>query len=463
MSASPPVTPARHRRRRKIIISMVAVLLVLGIVGGAIAYRMVNAIVDAEQAAVVPLPTRSTNFGAYSVPTPTPQPVATGVVETADPPGPGVSATIASVSAPTATAAVLAPTVTSPAQSGPAPTATLDPYRPLPTGDDPSHFDVLTGLWGAVENNDPGTSDVWGGKTDIYLMLLGVDRRADGGDQNADVILVVHVDLINERVSAISVPRDLLVDIPGVGQDKINSAYNYGYKGDPTNKASGVAKMRDTIESVLQVPIDGYILVDFNGFTDVVDEMGGVDINVPGLLIDDDYPTADYGTETVTFLPGEQHMDGERALKYVRTRHQDSDDGRRERQIQVLRALFLRAKTFGSITNGFKIVSTLGGAVQTNFSLEQQLTLAKLGYDMQDADIYTASLTPPLINGQFLDNGAWVYMGDAAQIRAWAQGNLATDPQPVQQATPGAATSTEFTGTGTWSPYPATPTAADTP
>ena len=111
---------------------MFAVLLVLGIVGGAIAYRMVNAIVDAEQAAVVPLPTRSINFGGISVATVTPQTVATGVGETADPTGTadtGVTATTANVSVPTATAAALAPTVTSPAQSGPAPTATLRPYR----------------------------------------------------------------------------------------------------------------------------------------------------------------------------------------------------------------------------------------------------------------------------------------------------------------------------------------------
>jgi LCP family protein required for cell wall assembly len=315
------------------------------------------------------------------------------------------------------------------------PTATIDPWAPLPTGDDPSHLDVLGDLWSAVGADDPGTSKVWGGKTDIYILVLGVDRRVEGGDQNADVILIAHVDLINAKVSAVSIPRDLLVDIPGVGPDKINSSYNYGYQANPTDPVSGVAKVRDTIESVFGIPIDGYVMVDFNGFVDVVNEMGGVDIDVPALIIDPEYPTTDYGTENVTFLPGMQHMSGETALVYVRTRHQDSDDGRRDRQIQVLRALFKKAKSVGSLTNGFQIINAMGDAIQTSFSLEQQLTLAKLGYSMTDDEIYTASLTAPLISGGYIATGAWVYQGDLGVIRTWISQNLATNPQMVASDT----------------------------
>jgi len=137
-------------------------------------------------------------------------------------------------------------------------------------------------------------------------------------------------------------------------------------------------------------------------------------------------------------------------LKYVRTRHQDSDDGRRERQIQVLRGLFVQAKSAESLTNGFKIISALGGAVQTSFSTEQQLTLAKLGYGMQDGDIYTASMGSPLITGGYIATGAWVYQGDLAQIRTWVVTNLATNPQPIAAGTSGSSTATEF---------PITPTA----
>ena len=164
--------------------------------------------------------------------------------------------------------------------------------------------------------------------------------------------------------------------------------------------------MRDTLESVFGVYVDGYIMVDFNGFTDVIDAMGGVVVDVPTEIVDDQYPTADYGTEVVRFMPGRQLMNGDRALKYVRTRHQDSDDGRRERQLQVLRALFEQAKSFDSITNGFEIITALGGSVQTSFYLDQQLTLAQLGYSMDDGDIPALSLTAPLIWGGYADSGA---------------------------------------------------------
>ncbi|HRA47522.1 MAG TPA: LCP family protein [Thermomicrobiales bacterium] len=461
MTASQPRRRTRSKKR-KLIYALLTVFVLFGVATGVYVYRLIDAVVDAEQAAVVPLPTRSTGFGASgnptmvpTVPGPTQTPGAPGSIVagtnlTAVPTLPTQGTSTPAVPGPSATADQPTNTATTSPTPDPNATATIDPYLPLPTAEDVSHFDVLSDLWGAVAADDPGTSAVWGGKRSINLLLLGVDRRADGGDQNADVIMIVHVDLINSKVSSVSIPRDLLVDIPGIGADKINSAYNYGHQADPYNKAAGVAKMRDTIESVFQIPIDGYVLVDFNGFVDVVDAMGGVTLNVPSLLIDDNYPTADYGTETVTFLPGEQHMSGERALKYVRTRHQDSDDGRRERQIQVLRGLFVQAKSAESLTNGFKIISALGGAVQTSFSTEQQLTLAKLGYGMQDDDIYTASMGSPLITGGYIASGAWVYQGDLAQIRTWVIANLATNPQPIAAGTSGSSTATEF---------PITPTA----
>jgi anionic cell wall polymer biosynthesis LytR-Cps2A-Psr (LCP) family protein len=155
--------------------------------------------------------------------------------------------------------------------------------------------------------------------------------------------------------------------------------------------------------------------------------MGGVDVNVPTEIVDDQYPTDTFGTEVVRFTPGVQHMDGERALKYVRTRHQDSDDGRRERQLQVLRALFEQAKSFDSITNGFEIIRALGGSVQTSFFLDQQLTLAQLGYAMNDGDIQLSSLTAPLIWGGYTDNGAWVYFSDPVAVRDWVTQSLSTN------------------------------------
>ena len=120
-------------------------------------------------------------------------------------------------------------------------------------------------------------------------------------------------------------------------------------------------------------------------------------------------------------------MNGDRALKYVRTRHQDSDDGRRARQLQVIRALFDKAKSFDSISNGFEVITALGDSVQTGFYLDQQLTLAQIGYGMDDQDIQLLSLGEPLIWGGYADSGAWVYFSDPVQVRAWVADSLSTD------------------------------------
>ena len=421
----------RNSRRRKVLAVFLVLVIGLGTVGGVYAWRIVNAIVTAQETAVYPLPPRDNDL-ALAAPTITPE-----VVETSDP-------QVTTV-APTATppAVDVGSMSSQPSATATQPIASFDPQ--LPTSDDPSRISVIQDLIGAsVGEENPGASTVWGGKRSITIMLLGVDKRPDGGDQNADVIIIANVDLTAQKVAAVSIPRDLLVEIPGVGQDKINSAYNYGVKSNTESKIAGAALMRDTIESTFGVLIDGYILVDFNGFTEVIDAMGGVSVDVPALIVDQEYPTDDYGTEVVRFVPGRQSMDGDQALKYVRTRHDDSDDGRRERQLQVLRALFAKAKSFDSIINGYDVVTALGSSVQTSFFLEQQLTLAQIGYAMDNQDIQLSNLAEPLIWGGYLDSGAWVYFSDPVQVQSWLADSLSTD----------------FTTAGTSISTPATPVSA---
>ena len=264
-------------------------------------------------------------------------------------------------------------------------------------GDNPSAFDIVRNVVGAgMDSGDPGTSDVWNGKTSLTILVVGLDRRPDGGDQNADVIMIAQLDLINKTVRAVSLPRDLLVQIPNIGYDKINSAYNYGIKANPNDPVAGIAMVRDTVEYNFGIPIDEYVLIDFNGFKDVIDATGGIDINVPYDITDDEYPTEDYNIESVHFAAGPMHMDGETALKYVRTRHADSDDQRRERQLQVLQALFDQGKSAGSINKIDNMILALGGSAQTSFTLEQQLTLARLALQLDSSEIILSSLAPPL-------------------------------------------------------------------
>lgn len=426
--------PHRGRRRLALALSFVALVLI-----GAIGYqgwRIVEAIVQAEQSAVIAWPTRepSNSQSVALVPTDTTEPApATSPTATATvTPSDYVSATDgaqptppAAVPSPTATLAL--PTMTAVTSAAAPPTATATPALAQGPGET-SHLSVVKDILGAgVEGGDPGRASVWGGRTSLNILIVGVDRRAEGGDQNADVLIIAHVDLINKRVAAVSLPRDLLVDIPGIGADKINGAYNYGVLSDPDSAVSGVAKVRDTIESYLGVPLDGYVLIDFNGFEAVVDSVGGVDIDVPYEIVDEEYPTEDYGVETIRFEPGMQHMDGETALKYVRTRHADSDDARRERQYQVLLALFDKGKSIGSVTRADEMIVALGRSVQTSFPLDQQLTLARLGNDIDREDIRLSVLGPPLLESGYTEDGRWVYIGDQVTVANFVRDALRTD------------------------------------
>jgi LCP family protein required for cell wall assembly len=394
-------------------------------------WRVVSAIVDAEQAAVVPLPTRETEV-AFTIgnettvtptatvtlaPSPTPQPTASQTEDTN-------AADRQTPARPTEAQAVLSPSATR-VNITPSPTPTA---RPPAKSESPSRLDVVRRIVEAsMADGDPAHSAVWQGKTDLYVLVIGVDRRPDGGDQNADVIILAHLDLVHRRLAAVSIPRDLLVEIPGVGPDKINSSYNYGHQAKPDDPVAGVVKVRDTVEHVFRVPIDHYVLVDFNGFKTVVDALGGIEVDVPYLIHDDQYPTEDYGTEVVEFAPGRQHMDGDRALKYVRTRHADSDDARRERQLDVLLAIFDKGKSFRSVTRADEIILAVGDAVQTSFQLEEQLTLARLAREFERDDIKLTTLGEPLLQGGFIEDGRWVYTGDLDAIRAFIEQALDTE------------------------------------
>ncbi len=322
--APPPSTAARlgilHNRRRKAVAAALVILTVVALVLAIQSWRVLSAIVDVEHSAVVPLPPSDialvTATTVAETPTALPVVGATGVSTSSD------------------SAAVPSPSV---APTLPAPIATPEPER----SDPPSKLEVAQQLVDAgINGGDPGDSEIWGGKTELNILVLGVDKRADGGDQNADVIIIAHLDLVNHRLAGVSLPRDLQVEIPGVGEDKINGSYNYGVVASPDDPVAGVAKVRDTIESLFGIPIDGYVLVDFSGFSDVVDAMGGITVDVPYEIVDEEYPTEDYGITTIQFDPGVQEMDGEQALIYVRTRHADSDDARRQRQLDVIRAIF---------------------------------------------------------------------------------------------------------------------------
>ncbi|MEJ5343567.1 MAG: LCP family protein [Chloroflexus sp.] len=185
------------------------------------------------------------------------------------------------------------------------------------------------------------------------ILVVGVDIRRDRPEEGvrSDTLMLIRFDGMGGWVNLLSIPRDTQVELDELGPSKINAAYAYGYRhatelyGDGvTPEQAGMAYAADTVSRFLNfdqrgMRVDYVVQVDFDGFAALIDALGGITIDVPRRIVDEAYPTPDYGVMRVEFEPGSQRMDGARALIYARTRHADSDFGRTERQQQVVQAI----------------------------------------------------------------------------------------------------------------------------
>lgn len=202
------------------------------------------------------------------------------------------------------------------------------------------------------------------------VLLLGVDRRGEGeGGTRSDVNIVVYVDPVKHFASMLSIPRDTRVYIPDCEcYRKINAAYSIGetYYADA---GGGPGLAMRTVQFLIDVPVDYYAEIDFQGFERIVDLVGGIIIDVPTPLEDNEYPTPDYGYTRIYIPAGLQHMDGRTALQYARSRHADSDIGRNRRQQQVLMAIrdrVLRLDTLTDIDKMTDLLNQLSGSLRTD-------------------------------------------------------------------------------------------------
>ncbi len=192
----------------------------------------------------------------------------------------------------------------------------------------------------------------------LSVLLLGVDEReGDRGRTDSMIVLTVNPNL--GSVKMVSIPRDTRTVIAGRdGEDKINHAYAFG----------GVELAMETVERFLDIPIDYYVKVNMEGFSGLVDAVGGVSVTNPFAFT--------YGEDQ--FSTGEITLDGESALNYTRMRYEDprGDFGRQERQRAIIKAVLDKGASLSSLTNFDKIFAELGQSVKTNLSFEQMLGIA---------------------------------------------------------------------------------------
>lgn len=226
----------------------------------------------------------------------------------------------------------------------------------------------------------------------VSILLMGVEDYSTGGKNGrTDTLMVATFSPTDERLKLLSIPRDTFVDIAGRDrQDKINHAHAFGGK-----------KMTiETVENLLDIPIDYYATVNFDAFKNVVDILGGIKVDVP---FDFKQNSDDRVAEKLQFYEGEMTLDGRHALAYARMRKSDprGDIGRNERQQEVIQAIIKKSLSASTVTKIDDLAAEFGKNVETNMSIGEGMAFLKEYSDFSTSKIdkLTLETYPERING----------------------------------------------------------------
>jgi len=261
----------------------------------------------------------------------------------------------------------------------------------------------------------------------VTVLLLGSDRREGWTHWRTDSIILVAVDTRGHTAGLLSIPRDLWVYIPGRGNERINTAELWGELGK--YPGGGPALIKKTIEYNLGLPVHYYVRVDLQGFVKIIDTLGGVTVDVDCPLSDrfpdPDSPT---GFTDLDLSPGIYHLDGKTALYYSRSRLSTSDYDRSRRQQKVIRGIWEQALRLDILPKIPELWQTLGDTFQTDLSLEQVLTLAYLGTQMEPQNIHGHFIGRSAVTGWVTPKGAQVMLPNHEKIRQVVAQFLAPPP-----------------------------------
>ncbi len=221
----------------------------------------------------------------------------------------------------------------------------------------------------------------------MNVLVLGIDETGDS--QRSDTIMVVNINPQTQHIGLISIPRDTRVYIPGYGMDKINHSYMYG----------GIKLVQQTAASFLKVPVPYYVAINMAGLSKIVDTAGGVEIDVEKRM----YYVDKAGDLYIDLKPGRQLMSGEKAMGYVRFRHDnDADIGRTKRQQKFIQALGQKILSAGLLVKAPFILKNLSDNMKTNLSPMYLVTFAskmKDGYQQGKIDMVTIPGNSKIVDG----------------------------------------------------------------
>lgn len=257
------------------------------------------------------------------------------------------------------------------------------------------------------------TTGAWAEDGRLNILLLGGDAGPGRFGLRTDTIILASVDVETGRAALFGIPRNLInVPLPAesVGAIKCGcfprwffGLYRYAsdhprlFPGDDAHR--GLRAVAGSVEELTGVELDGLVLVDLHGFIELIDALGGVDITVAQRLVDNAYPKEDgSGDIRIVIEPGLQHMDGVHALRYARTRHQDSDYGRMRRQQQVLVALRHQMNVCTLIPRIPELVDIAKRTLTTDIQARDLPGLLELAARIDADQIAKDAFNPPAIH-----------------------------------------------------------------
>jgi len=236
-----------------------------------------------------------------------------------------------------------------------------------------------------------GKSDLREKKVDpkvdnFSILFIGIDDSEsrkygeDGANSRSDALMVATLNDKDKSIKLVSIPRDTYVYIDDVGyKTRINHAHAYG----------GPKSTIKAVENLLEIPIDYYVRMDFYAFMDVVDALGGIELDVPYAISE---KNADDVNHAINLQPGLQELNGEEALAFARTRKKDNDIERGKRQQEIMKALLKKSASASSVLKYGKVIDAFGSHMKTNMTFDEMTTLVDYGIS-RSFDIETLSVS----------------------------------------------------------------------
>lgn len=301
---------------------------------------------------------------------------------------------------------------------------------------------LVGGIFSGAEEGDGqggATPPSWDGTERLNVLLIGVDQRQGETSFNTDTLIVASVDPVKGSVSMFSIPRDTVdFPVPASAQalygstynNKINSYYSSAKANGDTFPNGPAAALREMLSEFYGIRIDYSVMVNFSGFKQIVDTLGGIRIITKNPIVDETYPAGVGYLRRIRMPVGVRTMDGQEALIFARSRHGSSDFGRAERQQQVIAAVRAQTDVEAIAANLPALASTLQDAIKSDFPQGDLPRLLELLGRVDASNLKSIVFAPPVYQTVGADERGYIIVPDVEKIRRAILAAFAAEPTP---------------------------------